>query len=269
MSNDEKMPFNQTMTEAEQIEALRLLKEAIKRGVIRYEHADPIKQNCYISSSYIEGLYFPNTSFYLTAEKHTFYNVCAIAKINYNLCLVYSLKDDTPDNLKEHLKEFTSDTLESLIYSYEERQILSELNKRIKEHKSELETLTKIKRVYKKNGEDFALLSKCFEGYYSFYIGRSWFNGEATEIKINGVSLWRSDEARKQSREPSAEEVEALICQYIQTNKDYINKYERAKKTTRQNYLKMSKLVNTCKAFFDTLQNGEYYIFKKQFKDMI
>lgn len=271
MSYDEnKLNGNKPLNEAEIKEGLTLLKEGLKRGVFSYEHADPIAQNCYISSGFIEGLYFPNTTLKLNALKHLNYSIICIAKIGCKISLVYELKEDTDQRLKAHLKDFISDSLECLVYSADELAIINKLRARIKEHSDTLENVAKFKRVYKKNGEDFADLVKNFEGVYSISLSRVYGEATAYALTINAdYYMNRHDEDKAKNPTPTAEEIERLISEYKARERDTLEKYKKALKSAPSNYRKAQKLANACKEFLNTLTNGEFYIFTEQLKSMI
>ena len=270
MENENKLFLNQEMKPEEIDEAITLLNEALKRNIFTYEHANPIKENCYISSGYISGLYFPNTTLLLNSERvynaHKNYNFSCIAKIDYKLCFVYSLKDEINPVFKSlKLKPFIYDEIESVLYSYEERQIKSKLEARLKEHNKRLQDLQKITRSKTKTGEDFKILNKSFNNCV-ITINHNLYDSKITGFKINyDYYIYFKDE--KESI--NADIIEAEIKKAIEQEKKSINNTKTALKKLFSNYTKMLKIKDNCKAFFNSLENGENYIFKEVFKSMI
>ena len=268
MNNNDKLLFNQEMNENDIKKALNLLKEALKREVLSYTHADPIKENCYISSGYISGLYFPNSKIKLNSDlvynEHKNYNFSCIAKIDYKLCFVYALKDEASDNIKRVLKNFVYDEIESILYSYEERQVKSNLESKLKDYTQRKEKLQTIKRVYKKDNSDFALLNKCFTNC-NITFEYSYFDRALTSYNLTyNERIYRSDEQQKQPL--TANEIEQAIKDKIVYYDKRISETKNALKNLYKNIVKMKKLIKTCKAFFDSLTNGEEYAMKEQFK---
>lgn len=266
--NENKLPFNTEMNENDIKKAINLLKEALKREVLSYTHANPLKENCYISSGYISGLYFPNSVIKLNSDlvynAHKNYRFCCIAKIEYQLCFVYALKDETSDNIKKVLKDFIYDDIESIIYSYEERQVKSNLENKLKDYTQRKEKLLTIKRVYKKDNSDFSLLNKCFTNC-NIAFEYSSFHNTLTAYNLNyNERIYRSDEQRKQPL--TASEIEQAIKEKIVYYSERISETKNALKNLYKNIVKMKKLIKTCKAFFDSLTNGEEYAIKEQFK---
>lgn len=268
MNNNEKLSLNSEMNENDIKKALNLLKEALKREVLSYTHADPLKENCYISSGYVSGLYFPNSKIILNSDlvynAHKNYRFSCIAKIDYQLCFVYALKDETSDNIKKVLEPFIYDEIESIIYSYEERQVKSKLESRLKDYTQRKEKLLNIKRVYKKDKSDFSLLNKCFTNC-NITFDYSYFDSTLTSYNLAyDETIYRSDEQRKQPL--TANEIEQAIKNKIVYYNERISETKTALNNLYKNIVKMKKLIKTCKAFFDSLTNVEQYAIKEQFK---
>jgi hypothetical protein len=265
---ENKLLFNSEMNESEIGKALNLLKEALRREVLSYTHANPVKDNCYISSNYISGLYFPNSVITLNSDlvynAHKNYRFSCIAKIENKLCFVYALKDEASDNIKKILKPFIYDEIESMIYSYEERQVKSNLESKLKDYTQRKEKLLSIKRVYKKDKSDFALLNKCFTNC-NITFEYSYFDNTLTAYNLTyNECIYRSDEQRKKPL--TANEIEQAIKEKIAYYSERISDTKNALKNLYKNIVKMKKLIKTCKAFFDSLTNGEEYAIKEQFK---
>ena len=168
----------QTMSATEQKEAIRLLNLAIKQHQFDYKHANPMQQNCYISSGSVEGIFFPNTEIYATANGNHFapcHEFVALVKYNGDLGICFAYKDEylqeltknaTEEN-KQHiynrLSGYYFEPLANIVYTYEERTLIDELQKRISKLKTDIATLKNIKVIYKKDGKPFANILNAFD----------------------------------------------------------------------------------------------------------
>ena len=152
------LDFIYSMKEEEQKEALKLLALAIKEKKISYnpEHASPLKENCYISSGSVEGIYFPNTEFINDA----IYKVVCVAKYKGELGIIFEYvgRYANPENKNNY--NFSS--FEYLLYNYDERKILESLNAEIKVYNEDLQAINLIELQTKKDGTEFADFSKNF-----------------------------------------------------------------------------------------------------------
>lgn len=264
MENEKKLSFNQEMTESDIKKAIELLREAIKRKIITFKHANPIKENCYISSGYISGLYFPNSEIILNNGTHKYYNFVCIAKIDFKLCFVYSLKEEGAEIFKS-LKEYTSDPIESVLYSYDERQIIDNFNSHLRNYNDRLKQLLKIERVKTKAGEDFKRLQDNFKNC-SLSFSYEWNSAKISSYKINGVYFNISDPIT--AEELTADYIQNRINEEIKRTQAQIKQIEKAQKNTYANYKKMLALKEKCISFFKSLEYGEY-TYKEQFKKML
>lgn len=151
------------MNDEEIKEALKLLSQAIKENKTKYEHANPIQENCYISSGEYEGVYFPNT---LLTIKPDLQVIC-VCKYKGELGIIYEYTEAKKEHLKEIFKrdfnliDFTS--FYYLLYTYEERQIIEQLKAELKPLHEAIECIDNIKIQVKKDGKPFANLAKNFE----------------------------------------------------------------------------------------------------------
>lgn len=264
---NDKLQFNQEMKESEIEKSILLLGEAIKRKIIVYEHANPTKENCYISSGYISGLYFPNSVIYLNNGTHKNYDFVCIAKIDFKLCFVYSLKENAKSIFKNiDLKPFFYDEIESVIYSYEERKIKSQLEKRLCDYEKTLCDLNKITRNKTKAGEDFKVLNKCFNNCV-ITLNYNLYNTKITGFKINYGLIYRYFKEERENI--NADDIQNAILQEKERLQQSIKNTKNALKNVFANYTKMLQLKEKTKAFFDSLTNGEKYIFSETFKTMI
>lgn len=151
----------QSMNDDEQREAIKLLKKCIKEGKITYdkEKANPCEQYCYISSGSVEGIYFPNSEIDYAKK---YFDFVAVTKVDGELGITLSFnEDEAPDRVKQfHVNDYCFQSFISILYTYEERNCIEELQNNINRCKDELFVLKRIKRIYKKDGKPFADLTK-------------------------------------------------------------------------------------------------------------
>lgn len=260
--------ITQTLSDKEIEEGLTLFAKYIKK--VGYTHADPLRENCYISSSFITGVYFPNTVFN-TDQKHPSYNITSVSKVNGVLGVVYSLKESVKESVKEKATEkarfllndylFLFYSFDELLYSYEFKQIKRAICERLQHYEQELNALNDIKRLYKKDGEPFAVLQKNFNKNISFE--RSLFTGSVSCVKFWGyrdyIYLYRTDENRKAHAEPNADEVSELLNAYKNNLIERINTNKNTLKTLERDYTRFEKAVKTLKEFKQSVNNwGDY-----------
>ena len=149
------------MTDAEQKTALRLFKKVIDANAVQVDrnHADPIQQNCYISSGSVEGIFFPNSVIKYCDRYFDF--VAVVKNENNALGICSEYKEDAPHILPKNEYCFTS--FDSLLYTKDELTIIEELKKRIKYAENDIKVLSAIRFTTKKTGEPFADLKKNIE----------------------------------------------------------------------------------------------------------
>lgn len=260
----EKLNFNTPMNQTEIEQAIALLKEGLKRGVFTYEHANPIEQNCYISSNYIEGLYFPNTTIKTSAHSEGLKFVC-LAKVKYQLVAVFEWKDSKYESLNG---KYHTDRLKDLVFTQEENEVTDELTRRIKNLSEDLESLSKIKRVHKKDGKDFATLTRNFEGVYS--LNCDWYGypkKHCHSVYVNGYYLSLKQE---KDTEPSADEIESLINAEKEILKKNIKAHRERLKRVAQNVRKIYRLVKPLRAYLNTLDDiTEFYLYRRTIENLI
>lgn len=165
------------MTTEEIKEALKELKKVIKLGIIKSDHADPIAEGVYTSSSDFAGVFFPNSLLYDTTyseRRSALWAPVALCKRQTNGGLSYGLMYDLTEKgaSDEIYKKLYIDakidpryfvSFYEMTYTSEERQTLEELNANIEECKKDLKILNNIKFITKKDGQPFANLSKNIE----------------------------------------------------------------------------------------------------------
>ena len=165
------------MTNEEIKEALKELKKVIKLGIIKSDHADPIAEGVYTSSSDFAGVFFPNSILYdatYTERRSACWAPVALCKRQKNGGFSYGLMYDLTEKgaSDEIYKKLYIDTkidpryfvsFYEMTYTSEERQTLEALNANIEECKKDLKILNNIKFITKKDGQPFANLTKNIE----------------------------------------------------------------------------------------------------------
>lgn len=166
------------MTQEEVKEALKLFNAVIKKGVITYEHANPMQENCYISSGDYEGVYFPNSEIKMSFDTESFICVCKYGYIynNYQdkIGVLYDYECENPNIGGVYFISF-----DELLYTRFEREIREEMIKRINECKKDLITLKSIRFITKKDGKYFQDLLKNIDksnGVKYWWTNKSVFN---------------------------------------------------------------------------------------------
>lgn len=268
-----KTIFTQPMNENEIKEALKLFKKLLSKraNIYTYEHANPIQQNCYISScDCIIGVYFPNSVIKATIHKN--YTICSLSKVNNKLGVVFSLNDDFANSLSEKEKIYFDDyifySFDDLLYTYEEKKIKEAIEKRIKDYTHNLETLSKIKRVYKKNGEPFARLLDNFTGV-NIRLNYCILSPVVSSIKINYDELWlyRTQENKEKCDIPTLEEMTELLRDTTERTTKALKQEKENLKQLETTFKRFEKLTKALKSFFDETPNK--YDYKKQLEYMI
>lgn len=257
----------QEMTQKEINDSLMLFKKYLKK--ISYEHANPTQENCYISSSDIIGVYFPNTQF--KTKLHQNYNLTCISKVNNKLGVIFVKKDEINDKLSEFLPLYFFEDFDTLLYSRYFLQIREEINKDIKQTEELKNVLLNIKRVYRVNGQPFKNLLENFMGAHLYIDYGFTFSGTpiAQSLKINydKIVIYRDDESKQQRNTPTIEEIENLIKDKIARYNIYINEQKNALKHLEKDFSKFEKICNDLKAFRKATYN--YYKFENVLKYMI
>lgn len=229
----------QEMNEKEIEKGLILFAQYLKKAHIETEHADPLKENCYTSSSDITGVFFPNTTF-KGEQIGRLYEITAISKRGGKLGIVKTLRDGVES---KNLAFDLFYTFESLLYSGEELIIMRKIDESINYHKNEIATCERLKTVSRKNGEQFKNLLQNFEGV-SVTFDHSVFTAAVTSIKIGGyygVTLYRKDEDKKTNATPTVEEITELRDEYIKTRKKWVEELEQQKKDLSKTWAKLLK----------------------------
>ena len=264
------MEKTQEMKEQEINLSLELLKKAIKRGVITYEHANPLEQNCYISSSDIIGVYFPNTK--LKALNHVSYDPFALCSIGGVLYLAFSLKDDASDFARNHLDSYIFEDLEVLAYGRELLEIKKEIKRNIKEYENILTVLEKIKAERKKDGTPFKNALQNFSGVnmsFEFDI-----YGDVSSIRINwgAATLYRDQEERETHGTPTHTEIEKLIKEKKESIRKYLEEETKLFKDIDKIFFTFEKLVKPIKQLRKELDERNisiWYMLENQLKYML
>lgn len=256
----EKLYNNQPMTTTDKKEALNLLKMAIKNGYITYTHANPIEQNCYISSGSVEGLYFPNSQMNFG---HSLMRFVCIAKVGAELCVIHQWLKDCPRRANKG--DYEKEPLEGYAKSREQIELEHTFKKSIRDYKEALDNLAKIKRVRAKDGSDYKTLSRNFEGCYSFQIENHLFSDKIFCLKINGEHLYPHEEKTSLT----ADEVEALVNDKKTYYADMLKKKQTALKKVPQRMARFFKQVASLRGWINSLDKEEYYTYRDMFQQAV
>ena len=247
----------QPMSQQEQKAGLKLLEKAIKKGFFDYkkEHS-PFLENCYLSTQDIEGLYFPNSE--LTSIFHkTFYDVECIAKVGGALGVCFGLKDKYIFSEKPiYLYDYVFISFEEMFFDKNELKIKNKILERIKHYEECYTTLTKIKRVRKKNGDNFADLLRNFEGA-NITLSYSLMDNCVSSLKINydKIYIYRTQEQQQAHKTPTIEEIEQLIADTMQKYANYIAQEKDNLKKLHSNFNKFLKIAQSLKVFYKNTPN--------------
>lgn len=249
---------NQTMNEDEIKQVLDLLKLGIKRGKIEYTHLNPLTDNCYISSSgCFEGLYFPNSEISFTAHGKYLKFEC-IAKINFKLCAVFEWQSSKLNN------GWHTETLESLVKTYEEMKIEQALKRDIHYMNERLRNLSYFKRVKTASGKDYKILAQNFPS--ANLVTYSDGDGNETSFHIaNEGTIYRQNHKGRFT----ADEIEKAVIETVQDYKDTAKGYENALKKVASRYTQFEKRVKAVQEWLNTLTEQERQTYRQAIKDAI
>ena len=248
------------MTQEEVKEALKLFNQCIKKSVITYEHADPIKENCYISSGDIEGIYFPNSEIKMINENYEFVSVSKygyqFSDYNNNLGVIYYYQSKMLGKEDYYFISFND-----LLYTRMEQEIREQAQKQIARAKAELKTLNAIKFITKKDGGNYEDLLKNIDksnGIKCWWYEKNNFNnwikvyfGDNTGHGAT-ITLYKGD---------SVESIKAEIKQTIYFKEKYIKECE----TSIKKASKTQKIVNQINELIKKLEPSysDFEIIKK------
>lgn len=152
----------EVMTDEEQKQALKEFRQVIKMGRISYTHADPLKENCYITSGEIWGLFFPNSEIVAENYKPEKYEFIAVIKNGGDFGAVFEDVTDAPQKFA-FIDPYIFVPFRDMIYNRTESRIIQELEQRIKTAEKDLFILNNIKYVTKKDGAPFENIKKNFD----------------------------------------------------------------------------------------------------------
>jgi len=248
------------MTTKEMQESLKLLKQGIKEKKIAYEHANPIEQNCWISSSGIMGIYFPNSVLKdLTKDSNKYYHICALSKVGKELGIMFALNDDVEDKLMEYFKPYKFISFDMFLYGQHYRAIKHGIIMDIDLSQEYLTKLQQVKRITKKDGKDFQDVCKNFVGGCGVWLHFDCLGRVCNSINVNGVRLWREDQQREVEDIPSANEIDALIKSAINDYKDTIKTYSLDLARLPKTFREFERIAATLKAFKKDLRHWVYF----------
>lgn len=249
----------QEMNNQEILECVKLLKQAIKERKITFEHANPIEQNCYTSSSDIIGVYFPNSVITLESEKvqNKFYRFCALAKVNNKLGIVKVLKDDVKEEIKIAFAPYKFIDFDTFLYGKEYLCIKEGIERDLVIYMNKLEKLNKVKRVYKKDHKPFKDILKNFSGVYM----RLYFDiyGEYCHaIEIDDIRIYRVQPYENKTL-PTVEEIESLINEEKELVKGYIKECKKDLEKLPKDFREFERIAATLKNFKERVNHWTYF----------
>lgn len=235
--------LKEKLTGEEKSELLRLFKILLieKPDYLKDERNTPnetVDQACFISGGYkdecgeYDAIFFPNSEF----NKKM-------------ICLAYS--SNKPCMVIEHSYKFSkkektfivSESLENLIYEYEEIDEMQNYNKTIENYKENIEYLESIKRIKRKDNTNFKILNQNFKSNHSFTVEP--FAKNETILKIH---LYKSEYIyitcviKKDFDHINADDVEDAIKENIENMKKCIKKIEEEKKALHSETKKAIKI---------------------------
>lgn len=250
----------QNMSEKEIKEGLKLFSLYIQKTNTTIRNADPIKENCYITSGDIIGVYFPNSEI-LTPEHKYFYDFCSISKVNNELGVIWSLKDEKhdPETMRPlgWLNEYIFCSFDEAIYGSQFVDAKHELLKRTRAKEKELNALKSIKRIYKKDGGQFAEFTKNYNVKFilekSFSnVGYCWakfcFNYDDYTIYLKSENVL------------TIEYMDQCIAENIAKVENKIKEYKNALKSLLKDFAKVQKATQQLKEVLKNNELKSYYI---------
>ena len=259
--------ITQEMTQKEIDESVKLLKVAIKEKRLFYKNANPTQDNCYTSSSDIIGVYFPNTTFTkcqaYQKQESKYYEFCALSKVGGELGIIESLKDDVCEEIAKVFAPYRFTSFDLFIFGQHYKAIKKGILRDIAQYKETLNFLENIKRTTKKSGDDFQDITKNFVNV-SLHLGREYFSPyKVDKITLYGkgqeITLYRKDETKEQSEEPSANEIEELIKARIKQVKDLLQVWAKDLEKLPNTFKKFERLAASLKAFKDGVNHWTYF----------
>jgi len=259
--------ITQEMTQKEINESIKLLKLCIKENKINYTRYNPTQDNCYTSSSDIIGIYFPNTIFIKcqpnNEKESKNYELCALSKVGGELGIIQSLKDDTSEELKRYFAPYKFISFDMFLYGQHYKAIKRGILQDIECYTERLNFLEGIKRISKKNGEDFQDVTKNFVNV-SIALKLDWLSQNHCDKVVlykmgQEITLYRKDNDKEQNANPSANEIESLINEEIARVKGYINEWRKDLDNLPKDFRKFERVAASLKEFRKTCNHWTYY----------
>ena len=226
----EKKMF-QTMSAQEQGEALKQFKTVLNLKKISYntEHANPLKQYCYISSGDVEGIYFPNSEIFY----NDYFNFVCVAKQDSKLGIVAEYKENYFKSKILSNDDFIFYSFDELIYTKDELRTLETLNRELKQIKNELKVLNAIQYQTKKDGGEFSNLLKNIKNDLGEGLKMSaWFagyNNSYIELSLSELKTSKNGVQYNEYSKVTIYDIESLEA--------FKNAVEKTKKS-HENYIK-------------------------------
>lgn len=195
--------------------AISLFKQTLRDRHKLFTYSGlPLEESCcYTSSSYIKGVYFPNSVVSFLPYKDREARCISMSK-DGEYCLVLALKENLdPYNesqlarIKQVCKPYRYIPLRKILYSYEEERIREEFQRYASDCERDLEAWKHLKRVYKKDGTPFARLDANFgESKISITSYSSCYSLNSIEVRIKDGGRYYGS----YSLHPSPEELRTL-----------------------------------------------------------
>ena len=256
-------------------EAIAQFKQAVKEYPDDFiiEGHDPIKENAYTSSSYIPGVYFPNTKIRVACSKC--YDVCCLAMTKdgrYHIAMAMvgerpeAFTDREWERIKEACPQFEYLPLEEVLYANDEIKCMRELKEYINEANTKAEALANIKIARRKNGCWFQRLEANFPGV-TITPSVNYFDGTVSSAKLSGwwykqqfVEIYISFPEKLKEITP-----DALLCATAEARKKLlcnVLSYQRQLRVLHQNFVKCRKAMEKVEQAFKALpeaKDGNYH----------
>lgn len=266
-----KLDIFREMTDAEQSLALRKLAQAIKEkpSTFAITHSDPIKENCYTSSSSLAGIYFPNSVVRIAGWES--YDVVALCESEDDqICLVLTLNPKGAERAKKFPSLCQSDyvavNIDCLIYDREEMEIREKISSYLLENQNKLHALKTLKRATKKDGKPFANIAQNYPD--SLTLVRGW-TGTVDKLHIAGqgvkgnfvsFDIWLFSDDRTEN--PTFEIVENTIkCEIARLEKDIVS-YKKQLGALHKAYVKCRSAIAKANEILQSVPEakGEHFL---------
>lgn len=264
-------------------ELLKEFKQALneRKDYFTFNHRysshglDIEEQAVYTSSSDFNGIYYPNNEIIINNKNYDF--IClAINEETNEKGFIYNFTFIKKDG--STYEEFYFQPFKTLIYDQNELIIMEDLNKTIKQYEKEIKTLESIKRVYKKDGGDFANLSKNYNvengsiqiltSYKEWYKPESRYNAEINLYKSFGYCNYSSFTLNiSKDSEININDIEQSLIHNLELKKQYLIEYKEKLNSLHRVFKEVKRLSKQIKKVVD--ESNLYYAFYNYFDKLI